>query len=343
MHSLGVISTAAGTGKTTAIDALVGEAATRGRRLAISSVGPNSQASEGVEIREGTLAVTASACVEAAASHGDVVESLGIPSPQGELLLWCASAPCAIPLLGPARCGEFTRVLRALNGHVDMALIEGSVERLLPMMLCDTLMIVTGAARQPEPENLAAETYALVELLSLPGDPDPRTECFPEGISLRTLHGELTVAADVPLSVEGAEAVHASLAEDVTQILLPGPLGLESLATLVALILQTPHRPRLTVEGGTVLLLAGRPETTLVSVTDYLRAGGQFTAAHSTGVGVVTVNPHFMERVGSRSEPCVVDPRHLRRAVANSVPRPVIDVVRDGSETLWEAVEAALV
>jgi hypothetical protein len=342
MHSLGVVSTAAGTGKSTVIGALVGEAATRGRRLAVSSIGQDAQASEAVEIREGTLVVTARSCA-AAASHGDVVEPLGIQSPWGELIVWQALEPCAIPLLGPVRCGEFARVLHALDGHVDMALIEGSLERLLPMMLCDTIMIVTGAARELEPENLAAETHALVELLSLPSDPDPRTECFPDGISLRTLHGELTVAADLPLSVEGAEAVHASLAKDVTQVLLPGPLGLEPLATLVALILQTPHRPRLTVEGGTVLTMAGRPETTLVSVTDYRRAGGQFTAARPTSVGVITVNPHFMEPQGLLSEPCLVDPKHLRRAVANSVPRPVIDVARDGPGTLWEAVEAALV
>ena len=125
MHSLGVISTATGAGKSTEIAALVGEAAARGCRLALISVGQDSHSSEAVEVREGILVVTTQACVEAAASRCDVIESLGIPSPQGELLICGASEPCAIPPVGPTRSDEFARILQATS----------TVERVTPVVL----------------------------------------------------------------------------------------------------------------------------------------------------------------------------------------------------------------
>ena len=334
MHGvIGIAGTAKNTGKTTALNALLTIAHSRRVPAAVTSIGYDGESIDNVTglskprivLHPGAIATTARSCVPS--SGWDILANTGCTTALGELVVVRCREAGVIVLAGPNRRSELARVVRLMQSSGPaFVLVDGALNRLAPMAVADAFILSTGAARTQALATLAQEAAATEACFALPvrsgggALPEvPISTAFPSVNDLIALtesagHPAMALAASFPLEAKAVAAVAGD-----------PRLG----GRIRSLILSDPILPLLS--GDTVAMVAALERCRAAGVELSVRKGVRLAA--------VTVNPFFPRFEGHSYAADGVDPHHLRTAVSEAVGCPVLNVVAEGPEPLWEAVE----
>lgn len=357
---VGCVGTAKNTGKTTALNAVLQEARRRGYRAALTSIGYDGEDVDNitglpkprVEVRPGDLVATATPCLEHSPAGWEVLADCGFPTALGPLVLARVTSPGRVILAGPSHRRGLARLRRLLarRGGADLLLVDGAFGRMSPLALAEGIVLSTGAARSRDPGELGSEARGVLEVLSLPRVPVRALRSWRPAV-VRHLVGD---GVDRAARLLAAGAV----------ILVPGlvtPSGLGRLDGQVGGFLAAPQaqgepraggRPRerggpgCLVFSDPIQLLLGGDAARVSRLLGRLAARGvRLAVCRGPAILAVTVNPWYPEpEGGGRFRGAGVDPAALRAAVQARVGAavPVVDVLRDGPQRLWDAVEAGL-
>lgn len=177
MKSIGFAGTAKNTGKTTAALAVLDACQSAGMLPALTSIGFDGENRDHITglpkprytARPGTLIATTSECLKTSSARVRILESTGIRTVLGTVLIGEVEEPGTILLVGPNRSSDLTQVFQRFAAYgVDLTLVDGALNRLVPMSACDGVILSTGAAFNEDIETLAKHASALVTLMQRP-------------------------------------------------------------------------------------------------------------------------------------------------------------------------------
>lgn len=333
---LGIAGTAKNTGKTTALNALLEEAHARRVPVAVTSIGYDGESVDNVTglpkprivLQPGTVATTSVACLPR--EGYEVLEETDWSTALGRILLVRSIEASPIVLAGPSTRRDLAAIVERMRGlGPSLSLIDGALNRLAPMSVASALVMATGAARTDDLSALARETAAIESILSLP-----------------------KASREATTSVVEITLPFASIPDIADAIGKHGGRGLRltfrapaSLPSLRALVQHEAIRMRIReiVFLDPVLALLSSDPLEMALALGLLRDRGIAPAVeHPLPLAAVTINPFLprYEHHGYVSDS--VSAADLHRTVQSAVRSKVVDVVREGRVSLWEALAPVL-
>lgn len=181
---IAIVGVAKNSGKTTTLNALLKvwhEAHLRGDypEVGLCSVGIDGETADyligtpkpPVRVMPGIWVITVQSAVDDSQAHVEFVESLGIETPLGELLIVRVLEPGDMVLAGVRHREDLREVISRLQTHgIERIFIDGAYGRVAAAhgTLSDGVIVSTGAILSPRPDQIIEKTRAMITRLSLP-------------------------------------------------------------------------------------------------------------------------------------------------------------------------------
>jgi hypothetical protein len=307
---------------------MLAQAVRRGLALGLTGIGYDGEERDTVTllpkprilVPAGAFLTTAESCLAGTEARWTDLRHTGIGTALGEVVIVRIVSPGVLVVAGPNKTHELEEIRRTLAREgLDLLMVDGSLNRIAPMAVADRLVFSTGGARSTDPQRVAGEMRAIASLFRLPV----------EGREAEVAGPVLT--AGTPQ----AEAIAASHGDD--------PVirwrGLAALHTLSAIAPQAGKRgASIVFDDPFKLLLAGEVHR-VAALADALRqAGVRLACRRSPLLAAVTCNPFYPAYDGTVFSPGMLDAAVIQEALRSALDVPVVDVVREGGATLFEAV-----
>ncbi len=192
--SISIIGMCKNAGKTTVLNQLL--RASSGKILGLTSIGRDGEDKDlvtgtkkpGIFVSQGTLVATASQLV---LQHCDVtreiLETTGISTPMGDVVLLRALSDGAIQLAGPSITDQLARLREVFfQFGADQVIIDGALSRktLCSRKVTEATILCTGASYSKSLDTVVADTAFQCQLLTLPETADAQLRAM-SGVDTR--------------------------------------------------------------------------------------------------------------------------------------------------------------
>jgi hypothetical protein len=238
---IGIAGTAKNTGKTTALGVLLHEAHKRDLKVGLTGIGYDGEERDTVTmlpkprlcLETGTLVTTSASCLRVSNAGLEQVEQTPFRTALGQVLILRVTRPGLVVVAGPSKTDELRVIVSRMQAlGAGFVFVDGSLNRIAPMVVADRLVFATGAARTTDVDKLVAETLAIERLFSFPlavtpGPPAPGIQLIGEDVRVYL----------VSCAVQGQKEIEQALRklpDGLRQIVVPGMVTLEGLKTLVS-------------------------------------------------------------------------------------------------------------
>lgn len=346
MNSISFAGTAKNTGKTTTCLRVMDEArGLRSRmRLALTSIGYDGELKDHVTglpkprylLRAGEWIATAEKCLRAGTAEVEAEQRTGIRTALGEVILARVRREGLVMLAGPNRSSDLQAVLaKFAAAGVDLALVDGALNRLAPMIVTDGLALATGASFDTDIEVVAEHARALCGLFAhplLPGSdrlPVMRIAIVDRLGGKETLHtGSLLGEGDaLALAEIGRRAAIVSIPGACDPRLVERMLVACPVLWLACFVFGSPLK----------LAASGDPRRW----AKLAREGLRIYYRETLPLRVLTVNPFYPRFLPGQFayEPASVDPVELLNAVQDAVPNVKVTDIRQEAVELLDLLE----
>jgi hypothetical protein len=300
MRIIGFAGTAKNTGKTTTALQILDLSHQAGLQNALTSIGYDGENLDHVTglpkpryfLSPGDLMATADSCLEIGTAGYEIVEKTPIHTILGQIVIARVTQAGFGVLAGPNRSADLQRVYDIFDRlHTDLVFADGALNRLVPLISTDGLVLSTGAALDERIELIAEHAGALVDLIH-----SPRWEgSIPGGA---TINLGWDHSASIALSTGSLltpdtvmEAVRLS-PKSPQQLFIPGACKPQILTQLLAekefsdlnqVILESPLKA----------IASGSPQLWKTVIQELERRQGQLFMERILPVHLLTVNPFF--------------------------------------------------
>ena len=218
IKTLSVIGMCKNAGKTTVLNSLISECERHGETLGLTSIGRDGERSDLVTntkkpeifVSSGTLIATASTLLNEGDISMEVLETTGLSTPMGEIVVVRARSAGFVQL-GGASITLHQRIIRdsLLSFGADRVMIDGAISRksLGTPSLCEGVILSSGASYDPSIEKTVEDTAYFARLFTLPHLP-----LEPGPLRFRAVRGGEHCDAEkveelIPFLKNGAEAL----------------------------------------------------------------------------------------------------------------------------------------
>ncbi|MEC9488126.1 MAG: hypothetical protein UMV23_01425 [Halanaerobium sp.] len=337
---VGVAGLAKNTGKTTAISCLLRELNKDGCPLAVTTIGYDGEELDNVTglpkprvyLQEGNIFATAHSCLQQSSVKATVRQETDIFTPLGMVVVAEVLGAGNVILAGPQTASGLKQIITILQGMGSkIILVDGALNRLVPMIAVDVLVLATGAARNTELTSLTKEIETISRLFLLPemkGIPSLEEEemivCWDGEICRRFNSSSL-------LSREQLNQIKDCLIRGGKYCYIPGAVSQELLFQLLTEDGLFRNGRGIIIHDIFRLLIGGH-------LVEYFRPGlaelllDRLYVLHQVDLLAITVNPFFPDyRIGDKDyQPEYVDGDRLKEKISAVVELPVIDIEADG-------------
>jgi len=199
MLSLGVLGTAKNTGKTTTLNALL--KCLSKKLLALTSIGFDGEDLDHITglpkpkvfVEEGSFVVTSEEAAKHSTARLHLLRRFDIRTALGSICLYRVRGSGTVVLVGPYSSEDLLTIKEVLEKDmVEVFLIDGAINRIVPFQHSDFVILAVGASRSTNLDFLLSETRVIVKALRLPID--GRDRRIVEGLvsleKLSSLRGE---------------------------------------------------------------------------------------------------------------------------------------------------------
>jgi hypothetical protein len=338
-HAIGVVGTGKNTGKTTTLIHLLDQGRKSGLKIGLAGIGYDGEEVDNltrlpkprIRVSQGMLIATSECCIRESGARMNILRRTGLSTSLGEVCIAEAKTDGQIIVAGPNQASGIRMVIDIFARlGVRMTLIDGSINRIIPLMEADALVFATGAARNREPQTLAAEMNAIIEIFEIPLAPHTfkaigksRTIAFmgrdgkPTGLDIASLH-------------DGTDALKATRAWSrmAPMIFIPGLISQTALEELNLSRRKSLHAHTIIVPNAGHLILSAPPLRLLALLRSLGKQGIGFSVLKKIPIVAVTVNPFFPEIRMSENGylPSTIDPGRLLSVMERTLLRPVFNL-----------------
>ena len=178
--SISIIGMCKNAGKTTVLNRIIREAAGNGRVLALTSIGRDGENKDlvtgtkkpGIYVAENTLIATASDLILRNCDvTREILETTGISTPMGDVVMLRARSDGAIQLAGPSITSQLAQLREDFfRFGADMVIIDGALSRktLCSRKVTEATILCTGASYNKSIDTVIEDTTFQCQLLTLP-------------------------------------------------------------------------------------------------------------------------------------------------------------------------------
>ena len=348
---IGVAGTAKNTGKTTALSVLLREAHRRELAIGVTGIGYDGEERDTVTmlpkprlyLETGTLVTTSVSCLRVSSAGLEQVEQTPFRTALGQVVVLRVTSPGLVVVAGPNKTDELRAVVSRMQGMgAEPVFVDGSLNRIAPMVVAERLVFATGAARTTDMDRLAAETLAIERLFRF-----PRVAAVTAPASGIQLIGEDVQIHRTSSAVQGGEEMELALRkipDGLRQVIVPGMVTLPglralmrhmSLMSLTSLESHTSHETAVQVvfDDPFKLLLAGDPTTTAALLDQMDSREARISYRHAPRLVAVTINPSYPAFDGTVYHPAALDPPTMLQRFESRLTTPVADVFAPGGES----------
>ena len=304
IHSTGISTVAVmgmtkNTGKTVALNHLLAQAAAAQVAVGVTSIGRDGEERDQVFmipkppvlVWPGTLVATARATLARAKVRCKVIDSTGINSPMGEVLVVKALDYGEMEIAGASRGADQRKVNNRLQQcGAALVLLDGALGRshhASPAM-ADGVILATGAALGGGVADVIRKTRDRLAILGIAQvDEATRTRCeslfVKGGVALWNSRGELLLQAEIATLIAGATLLQ-HIDADLATIALSGAVGRTLWQALGTLAVRHPDLT-VVVADGTRLFIEN---TDLIA---FRKLGTRLMAMRGINIAGITLNP----------------------------------------------------
>ena len=224
IRTLSVIGMCKNAGKTTVLNSVISELEAHNEVIGLTSIGRDGERSDLVTntkkpeifVREGAVVATAEGLLREGDISMEVLETTGMPTPLGEIVIVRARSAGYVQIGGASITEHQKRIRDSLFAFgCDRVLIDGAISRksLGNPSLADGAILSSGASYDPDVKKTAADTAYYAKLFSLPEWKGERA-CGGARYEALTKAGGALASEDIsglmPALKEGARAVFLS-------------------------------------------------------------------------------------------------------------------------------------
>jgi len=345
MKVIGFAGTAKNTGKTTTASKVLSSLRDEGACVAVTSIGYDGENIDNVTglpkplyyLKAGDIIATAAQCLKniSPSSYKFLYET-EVQTILGAIQVIEIREPNTYTLAGPNRRSDLEIILKILKeNHADFTLIDGALNRIVPMICADGIVISTGAAFDEQISSVAAHASGLSNLFTyqkvIPVDKHKH-------IHLVMDDGQtLSIPSSSLISQEVFEKLKAHCSNGFERLTIPGACYPDLLLKLFSTLPQA-SRPRELVLGNPLFLIAsGNPVTWQEVLLNIETAGNKIGYCETLPLLFMTVNPFYPRYMQSTHtyEAAYVNASELLHEIEKKVINsPVINVEQITNQNL---------
>lgn len=329
---LGIAGTAKNTGKTTATMAIMERVFKEGIKLGLTSIGYDGETLDNVtglpkpriRIEKGNIVAIADKCIEASTAEIEVLQVTNVRSALGTIIIGEVKTSGLVVIAGPNKSSE----VRIINEYLlkqgcDLIIVDGAINRIAPMVETEGLLLATGASRTPDIKQLAEETSALSEILNIPLWQDEKKE---------------TLTASSLLSDSMVKDLLDQIRPETEEIFMTGVIGVNSFQSLLEMGRNCLKDKTLVLTDPIKLVVAGDPDRVYETVINLEKNGTPVRVKKNIDLLAITINPFYPKYrfVSNDYQPSYVDKKELKGALSSKCNVPIVNVVEEGIDKLWE-------
>ena len=341
MKSVGIAGTAKNSGKTTTLSAILEELSLRNINLGLTSIGYDGERVDNVTglpkpaltMLPGQWVATAARCLKQSSAKIRVVEETGILTPLGRLIIGQVERWGSIVLAGPNKSSELKWLLiRFKELGIKLGLVDGALNRLVPMAVTNGLILATGASRHQDVTTLAKETAVINSICGLSrvevGSFD-NVGMIGSGSEIKQFNFRSI------LDNAQVDEMISEINYKTKKIIIPGIIG-EKQIDYLSNNISTWHGVNIVFANPLKLLVSAD----LTKLEDFIRkirqTGGKIQVIHQVPLISITVNPFYprFRYQHSDYEPAYINAERLFSKIQEAVDVLVVNVQLHGAKKL---------
>lgn len=339
---IGIAGTAKNTGKTTTTSALMNELAKRHIALGLTSIGYDGEELDNVTglpkprltCQPGTIVAVASRALAAGTAKVRLLEETNITTPLGKIVYARVEEEGLVVIAGPNKAVELKEVVARLKElGAEFIIVDGALNRMIPMIETDGLILATGASRTPDIDLLAAETETIARLFDLPSAKISPADRQFTAITFLTAKERLEMPINSLLVMRQGDEIVKEWGDRSGTLVIPGVVEQETLGFIIH---HFPGLKEVVVGDPLKMLVGGKPRVVEENLKKAAAKGIVVSALRQLPFKAITINPFFPAyRFESKEyEPSFVDADRLQSAIAAKVKVPVFNVKKDNPAEL---------
>ncbi len=337
MRSIGFAGTAKNTGKTTTAARVMALLRENGAKVAVTSIGYDGENVDNVTglpkplyyLKAGDIIATASQCLKTTPSSAyKLLEEAPIQTVLGSIQIIEILQNNTYTLAGPNRRTDLEIILQKLaDRYVDYTLVDGALNRIVPMICTDGIVLSTGAAYNDEIHVTALHAAGITHLFQFQKMEGAQQY---KNIHLETQNGsKMSLHTSSLITEDTLAKIRPHLRQGIRQITIPGACYPELLKRLLAEKPSEHHLEELILGNPLYLIASGDPVVWKETFDQLSTQGTKIGYLETLPLLFLTVNPFYPRFIQSSHsyETAFVDAERILSAIQSSVPDiPVINV-----------------
>ncbi len=293
--SLSIIGMSKNAGKTTALGSLIKQIGQNRLTLGLTSIGRDGESSDivtgtkkpGIFVHSGTLIATAEQLLRQSDITREIIETTGINTPMGQVVLFRALSDGNVQIAGPSittQLGEVSRMFESFGA--DKIIIDGAVSRktLCSRDISDATILCTGASYNKDLNLVVEDTRYFCNLLTLP---ELENKTVAQAISDLPLQTSPKLFFDEKMHDIGNQSIEQALQSDSKTaqfVFIPGALSDRLLEPVLRSNLKIDGTVFVVRDSSKILLTPQNYERLLIKK-------GKISVLKSVNLVAVTINP----------------------------------------------------
>jgi len=331
---IGIAGTAKNTGKTTTLNCLLKEAAKRNLLVAVTGIGFDGEELDNVTllpkprviVYRNSIVTTSEHCLDISTATVEILHRTGIYTSLGEVLIMRVLIAGLIVIAGPSKKKDLQIVIETMAQYnVDCIFVDGSLNRISPMSVVQSIIFSTGASRTTDIAVLSSEMYALEYLLQLPITP---LDYIPNSDTI-----------EVPLLLEVGDV------EDLKVKYLRGnkTLFISKLISTIALERLTTHCLNSSIQIQNLifsdpfaLLINENIVQTYKNISELIKSNITVTYSSAPKLACITANPFFPQFIGNKYFSQSIDKEELVNKLQLVCSTPIFNTQETDSSIIFD-------
>lgn len=328
---IGVAGTAKNTGKTTTLNCLLSEADRRKIPAAVTGIGYDGEEIDSITllpkpritVYQGMIVATSELCISGMVQAVEVLERSGLFTPLGEILIIRVIRTGLIVVAGPNKLSDLQHLIEMVKRyHVELILVDGSLNRIAPLSVVDKVIVTTGGSRSENIEELSVEMHAIESFFRFALCSDQ----VEPGMSVPYVTDEHDVHVLLYRSFGPGETLE-----------IAGPVSLKGMDYLAKQL--TYHRypfRTLVIPDPFTLLMAGTSDQVQQAAAQIRKSGIEIQLRRKPALSLITVNPFVPRFDGTTYSSYFLDAVALINAVRCRCSVPVYNTAETAPQEIFD-------
>ena len=352
---LGILGTAKNTGKTTTTSALLEIANNKNLSVGITSIGYDGEDIDNITglpkprifAKKGTLIATAKNCLKSGVSQIKTLKETEISTPLGKIIIGEVMEDGLVIIAGPNKGEEISIVIDKLKKLGNkLILVDGAINRIVPLMNTDALILTTGAARNINIDFLVKEIQCISYLFELPKI-EKKDLMNLKNIEQKVItliqkdYSKKYLKTNSLISLSDIQELINRLNEETQLIYIPGVLTEFALNELIKEEAKLLKNKNIIISNPAHLLVGGNTISLMDTLLKIKKLRINLKIIKTIPILAITVNPFYplYSYENSRYEKGWVNREELYNKVKSVVSIPVIDIIKEGGNGLFDIIK----